>query len=243
MRRGTVWLAACLWLSCGHAAQLAPYLPNAVGSRLSYRTTTTLDPQVRLNWDLNVLKVEDLADGAERVTLRARAGLTVDGEAVAREEALVRESRGVFSDGADGDWGPAPLLLAAPELEQADAVWSYEGRRPLPFALAVLRLLRKNDGPVAASGHYHVLNLSPVEVPAGNYPRAVQVTGVEQVQLALRGDRPEPVMLRSRRWYVRGLGLVRELVEFAEYPSLGRLTTELTSFAGLRPEAVEGEGR
>ena len=235
MRHGRLLLLAFAgWWSAAWA-DVSPYLPFKAGARLTYRTTTSLDADARLQWETSLRRAEELDGGAERVVLRSAARFWVSGRPLEREETLVREPRGLFSGEANGAYGPTPLLPAAPELERADAIWVYEGRRSLPFPLAVLNLLRHNDGPVRTTGRYHVLNLAPLETAAGRFGQAVQVTGVERVTMALRGEQPEDVMLRCRRWYVRGLGLAREVVEFAEYPSLGRLTTELVAYVGLTP--------
>jgi hypothetical protein len=237
----TVVVACVLWAGLARGADGRGYEPLGDGARRTYETTSSLSERVRFTYDVVHQKTAALPDGAERVVAHLQAANWVAGEAVERDEQWVREPRGVFtfngkSDAtAATDWGPTPLLPAAPELEQTDHVWHFDGERALPFALGMLGLLERNPAPVTTSGEFHTLEIGPVHTPAGDFPRAVQVSSIERAHMSLRADQMIDLLMRCRRWYVDGVGPVREVIEFPDFDTLGRLTTELTAYSGLTP--------
>lgn len=218
------------------------YYPLQPGARLTYLTTSTLAENVALAWELSYLRGSALADGGEQLQVRYYAMRGAGGKAALRHERLVREPRGVFTPrgaGAQTDgYGPWPLIPAVDRLERIDTVWRYEGQRHLPFAMLILDLTSPSDTPVATQGRYHVLNRQQLETRLGTFAGAVQVTGVERVEVTLRPGETLPLLLRCRRHYIAGLGLAREEIAFLDYPRLGQLTTELVSYTGIKPETA-----
>lgn len=238
MRLRVLSLACLVGAAVGPAAAAAtPHLffPARPELRLSYLTRSTLDENAAFRWQQALLDIKANEAGAEEVRLKLTAQRFINGAPLTRVDSYVREGRGIFtpvvSTGASGTYGPSPLLPDAAHLAIADHVWTYRGERPLPFGFWLLGLVRQNDRPLPTEGTYHVLNVGPIETPAGKFAEAVQVTGIEQVRMILLGDKPEDVLLRCRRFYVRDLGLVHETVNFCDLPRAGRLTTELTAQA------------
>jgi hypothetical protein len=218
---------------------LTAYEPLSGHARRSYQSTTTLSPEIHFTFDLRLQDTAALPDGAQRLTVGLRSGPWYGGLPAERAETWIREPGGLFTPHAVGstEWGPTVLLPAAPELRQPDHVWHYEGLRPLPFAFGMFGWLGRNPDPVPTSGVYHVLGREELQTPAGTFAQALQVAGVERTSFAVHEGQVEDVLLRCRRWYVPGIGLACEVIEFLDYGNLGRLTTELTSFEGLTAES------
>ncbi len=250
MRRalGLLMLLSTAW-SARALSPLMAYEPLAAdtaktGALRVYESRSTVLPERLVTWQTQFFSSLDLPDGSRQVTLKT--GTT--GSVVwppSRNEVYVLDPRGLFTPSSTTDppdpteYGPTALLAAQPELQHVDHVWRFEGKRQVPFSFTVLMLTARNMDPVATSGRYHVLSIGPLETPAGSFATAVQVAGVERIALNLGDLLNDEVLLRCRRWYVRGVGLVQELLEFPSYPSLGRLTTVLTSHPGLAPEPLE----
>lgn len=240
----TLRLAALVLLTFTTAIPAATdhaYFPLEDGVRLSYVTRTTLKDDVALHWTLAHVKTSEGPADSERVVVKLLANRWAEGQPLQRQEQFLLDPRGLFTpeleDGEEtGHYGPHPLLVSGKELEQEDEVWRYRGDRPLPFAIHLLGLVRNEDEPVATEGRYHVLELTPIETPAGRFENAVEVTAIEKVQMVLLRPEPEDVLLRSRRFYVRGLGLVHESLQFLDLPRLGSLVTQLTGYEGTKPE-------
>ncbi len=224
--------AATTVRSAAGAAAAHPFFPARPELRLSYLTRSTLDENAAFRFHQSLLDVKVNEAGAEEVRLKLTAQRFLNGAPMTRVESYVRERRGIFTPvvslGPAGTYGPSPLLPDAAHLAVADHVWTYRGERPLPFGFWLLGLMRQNDRPLPTEATYHVLNVGPLETAAGKFDQAVQVTGVEQVRMVLLGEKPEEVLLRCRRFYVRDLGLVHETITFCDLPRAGRLTTELT---------------
>ncbi len=233
------WLVAVLAVGGAGAATPHAYWPYATGVRLRYETRTTLQTDAVLHWSAGFKQAVEGPPGGQVVTVRLSANRWAEGQPVARDEQYLIDPRGWFTpweaDG-DQDYGPRPLLPSAGELGAVDTLWHYEGSRHLPFALHLLGLIRDADVPQPAGGSYHVLSVGPLVTAVGDFPQAVQVTGIERVPLRLLNPAPEIVVFRARRWYVPGLGLVREGLECLDLPRLGRLTTELVGYEGVRLE-------
>lgn len=235
--------------SAGAVSPLLAYEPLAAdtartGAMRVYESRSTVLPERVVSWQAQYFSSLDLPDGSRQVTLKTAATGSVVWPP-ARNEVFVLDPRGLYTPNSTTDppdpteYGPTALLAAQPELQRLDHVWRYEGKRAVPFSFTVLMLTARNMDPVATSGRYHVLSIGPLETPAGAFPTAVQVAGVERLALNLGDLLSDEVLLRCRRWYVRGIGLVQEALEFPSYPSLGRLTTVLTSHPGLKPEPLE----
>ncbi|MBI5834028.1 MAG: hypothetical protein HZB16_17175 [Armatimonadetes bacterium] len=214
------------------------------GARRTYESRSSVLPERVVQWQSQFFSSLDLPDGSRQVTLKTSATGSVVWPP-ARNEVYVLDPRGLYTPSSATDppdpteYGPTALLAAQPELQRLDHVWRFEGRRVVPFSFTVLMLTARNMDPVAMSARYHVLSIGPLETPTETFPSAVQVAGVERVALNLGELLNDDVLVRCRRWYVRGIGLVQEALEFPSYPSLGRLTTVLTSHPGLSPEPLE----
>ncbi|MCC7494404.1 MAG: hypothetical protein IT204_18750 [Fimbriimonadaceae bacterium] len=233
-RRG--WLLVMLLAPALRAADTPHgYAPWQAGVVLRYQTRTSLQENALLPWSVSYLKSEPAA-GGHLVTLRAAAARLTPRGNLQRDEVWLLDPRGLFAPGgSDGSWGPRYFLPPAAELQVADCVWQFEGRRALPFALHLLGLANGGDQPVATGGRYHVLRSAPLETAVGQLAGVLQVTCVERVAMRLLRPEPEPVLLRVRRFYAPGLGLVREWLEFLDFPRLGTLQTELVGYEGLPP--------
>lgn len=241
-------LTTVLW--CGLLAALGnasaeeathAYFPTDAQMRLSYAARTTLDENAVLRWDVTLLRTAPLEGGARRVQFRVLASSWESGRPVGREELYVIDPRGVYTpaeDNTDAGYGPFALLPSADALARPDTVWHYIGRRPRPMALRLLGLLGRADTLAPTEGHYHVLSIGPLETAAGTFERAVQVAGVETLDVQLEPGRSMNVLLRCRRWYVAGIGLVGEDFAFLDFPAMGVTSTELTAYEGVR-EAPE----
>lgn len=242
------WLLALpvLATTLASAAALEPeghaWFPLAKGSRRSYVARSTLDPSAALHYEVTVLRATEAAEGGVRAVAKVLAHRWESGQPLYREEHYLADRRGVFMlSGADE--APAVACQVLPsesEVDRFETAWDYRGLRPRPMSLRLLGLQGQADTPSAAQGIYHVLSVGPLETEAAPFKRAVQVAGVEEVEAHLGGGRVVNVLLRMRRWYVRGVGLVREQYEFLDYPSMGITYTELTGYTGLAEDLTPG---
>lgn len=239
LARGLLLLTGCLTVAAAQTtATPADYFPYRAGVRVRYQTRTTLSPNEVLTWETAFLR-SSVSGEAERLVLRSRGQGWQRVNPLEREERYLRERRGLFTpDSANGveltSYGPLALLPPVMTLERLDEVWRYEGVRTLPFAFHLLGIIRNGDRPVLTSGRYHVLSQGPITTLAGEF-EAVQVSGVERVSMLLLAGEPEDILLRVRRYYVRGLGLACEQLQFLDLPRLGVLTTEVVAYDGLAP--------
>ena len=211
------------------------YFPVAAEARMEYQSHAAFNDEA-LQWTVRPLRSEAVGERVATVELRTETGFYGERRPVQRNDRFVIEPRGVFLAQREGNYGPLPLLPGAEKLARVDAVWRFDGERPLPFGFFLLRsLVGDLAQPVPTSGRYHVLNHEAVETAAGTFPEAVQVVAIERVRITLTHGEELDLMLRCRRWYARGVGLVKELIEFTDYPRLGRLSTELRGYEGLTP--------
>lgn len=225
-------------------ATVNAYYPLAGGMRLQYLTRSSLDNRATLTWSVTHQRTTAGPEAAEVVWVKSLASRWRRGQPVQREEHYLREERGVFTPAEDDAESYGPRYLLPPEDDLvADAVWVYAGLRAIPFAFHLLGLVRNNDLPVPTSGRYHVLDVAPLATPAAEFQAACQVTGIERLTIPVLKPEPEDVLLRCRRFYVKGLGLVREDLEFLDMPRLGALTTELTGWENATPEGVRPAAR
>jgi len=220
VRRGLalVFVAMCA-CSARALSPLMAYEPLGAdaartGALRLYESRSTVLPDRIVNWQSQYFSSLDLPDGSRQVTLKTAATGSVVWPP-ARNEVYVLDPRGMFTPTSTTDppdpteYGPTALLAAQPELQRVDHVWRYEGQRAVPFSFTVLMLTARNMDPVPTSGRYHVLAIGPLETPAGTFANAVQVAGVERLALNLGDLLNDDVLLRCRRWYVRGIGLVQ----------------------------------
>ncbi|MBI2299965.1 MAG: hypothetical protein HYU66_13665 [Armatimonadetes bacterium] len=222
---------------CGYAADGNDFYPARTGMRLTYVATSSLSVTDSLRWELSFQKSTEVPPDAAQITVRVSAGrLDPTGRPLTREERYVADQRGMYTldpDVADAGYGPRPLLPAPDRLGSVDTVWSYKGFRWRPMALGLFNMLGPPGVPAATEGHYHVLAVAPLTTQAGTFKGAVQVAGVEAFDAPIDADHSLRMLLRCRRWYVRGVGLVREQFEFLDYPGLGLTTTELVAYTGV----------
>lgn len=217
--------------------------PTTPGAEWVYQSYAGRNPERLLRWTVQYEPPLPLAGGALRVLRRLRIDSFGPLAAVQRKDAFAVDRRGVYTflapvgeagqADASGAYGPRPLLPTEAALTHVDAVWRYEGWRPLPPAFQLFGLGIGPEGGLPTSGRYHVLKLEPVETPAGTFD-AVQVTGIESVrEVPLPDGNTLSLMLRCRRWYAPGVGLVRELIELPQARQAGQLVTELSELRGL----------
>ena len=156
---GIVFVSAVLWASVALGADGRGYEPLGNGARRAYETSSTFAAQMHFAYDVVHQKTSSLPDGAERIEARFHSDAWAAGPGQERIEEWVREPRGLFTPnplgvvGVATEWGPTPLLPAAPELEQTDCVWHFDGERPLPFALGLLGFLERNPLPEIGRAH------------------------------------------------------------------------------------------
>lgn len=231
------WLILVFGIVGRSTAEGNAFFPAQVGMRLTYVTSNSKEPDKSLRWELSFRRTDSLAPDAERITLRALVNrLETNGQPLTREEHYAAGQQGVFTfdpDSAEERYGPTPLLPGPEQLNRVDTVWRYRGFRPRPLALGLFGLLGAPETPVPTEGHYHVLAVAPLTTKAGTFKGAVQVTGIESFDVALDAEHSLNMLLRCRRWYVRGVGLVREQFEFLDFPVLGLTTTDLVAYTGV----------
>ncbi len=209
------------------------------GAKRVYESSSSIIEGRVVRWETTRHASITLPQGGRQVSLRT-AGQGTAFWPPPRIEPLVDEPRGLFTNSSTSKpidpmlYGPRPLLPADADLARPDTVWVYEGQRPVPFAFAAIMLAVQNPDAIPLSGRYHVLNVGTLDTPAGSFAQAVQVTGIERLEVALTEAAYEHTLLRTRRWYVPGVGLAKEVIEFPQYPMLGRVTTVLSSYIGLR---------
>ncbi len=228
-------LIVLVWLAVAPLRGQTLYFPVADGCRLSYLSRSGMQEDVTLHWDMSHLRTVPLAEGGDRLSYTVRSA-GFDGRGWQRQERYVRNGAGIFAVSAEGeaeDYGPQPILPNDGRLEQVDALWRFAGVRQLPVGFRLLGLMRTADREAYWEVHYHVLKAEPVETPAGRFNQSVEVTVVGRIEVGL--PTMQWLLVRGRQWYVPGIGLVKELIQFIDVPALGTMSTELTSYSGLAP--------